>query len=101
MSLASHDEIYFRHDLRLTVRFDLFPVVQGVSHGGKALQAGDDHIVSSAGAVDDQQIAVFVPAAHNADMSIFWIEYQIAGLGLLPGDRGSSEAQSILYVSIS
>lgn len=71
------------------MRFILFPVIQGASNRGKALQAGDDHIVGSAGAVDDQQIAVFIPAAHNADMSIFWIEYQIAGLGLLPGDRGT------------
>ena len=85
----THGETSFRQELRLTVRFILFPVIQGAPNGGKALQAGDNHIVGSACAVDNQQIAVFVPAAHNTDMSIFWIEYQIAGLGLLPGDRGT------------
>ena len=55
----------------------------------KALQAGDDHIVGSAGAVDDQQIAVFVPAAYNANMGVLWIKHQITRLGLLPGDGGT------------
>ena len=88
-NIKSHGETSFRQELRLTVRFILFPVIQGMSNGGKALHAGDDHIVGSTGTVDDQQIAAFVPATHYADMSIFWIEYQIAGLGLLPGDRGT------------
>ena len=78
------------------MRFILYPVIQGASNGSKALQAGDDHIVGSAGAVDDQQIAVFVPAAHNTNMSIFWIKYQIAGLSLLPGD---SSTVSVLHMS--
>lgn len=38
---------------RLTVRFILFPVIQGASNGGKALKAGDDHIVGAEGTVDD------------------------------------------------
>lgn len=71
--MKTHGETSFRQELRLTVRFILFPVIQGASNGGKALQAGDDHIVGSAGTVDDQQIAVFIPATHNTNMSIFWI----------------------------
>ena len=91
-----HGETSFRQDLRLTVRFILCPVIQGASNGGKALQAGDDHIVGSAGAVNDQQIAVFIPAAHNANMGVLWIKHQIAGLGLLPGDGKISKMVSIL-----
>ena len=74
--------------MRLIVRFILCPVIQGASDRSKALQAGDDHIVGSAGAVDDQQIAVFVPAAYNANMGVLWIKHQITRLGLLPGDGG-------------
>ena len=71
--------------------WDLFllSVVHGTSDGGKALRTGDDHIVGSAGAVDDQQIAVFVPAAYNANMGVLWIKHQITRLGLLPGDGGT------------
>lgn len=71
------------------MRFDLFSVVQGASNGGKALQPGDDHIVGAAGTVDDEQIAVFISASHNANMGVPWIEYQITRLGLLPGDGGA------------
>lgn len=36
--------------------------------------------------MDNQQIAVFVPAANNADMRILWVKGQIAGLRLTPGN---------------
>ena len=88
-NIKSHGEPSFRQELRLTVRFILFPVIQGAPNRDKALQAGDDHIVSSAGAVDNQQIAVFVSAAHDANMRVLWIKHQITRLGLLPGDGGT------------
>ena len=47
------------------------------------------HIVVSAGAVDDEQIAALVPAAYNAHMGVLWIEYQIAGQRLVPSDGGA------------
>ena len=80
------------------MRFILFPVIQGASNGGKALQTGDHHIILTERTVDDEQVAVFVPAAHNTNMSIFRIEYQIAGLGLIPGDRGTV---GVLHTSTS
>ena len=39
--------------------------------------------------MDDQQIAVFIPAADDADMFIIVIKHQIAGNGLIPGDAGA------------
>ena len=59
------------------------------ANGCKALDAGDHHIVVSAGAVDDEQIAALVPAAYNAHMGVLWIEYQIAGQRLVPRDSGA------------
>ena len=69
------------------MRFILFPVIQGAPNRGKALQAGDDHIVGSTGAVDDQQIAVFIPAAYDSYMGVLWVKYQVAGLDLIPLER--------------
>ena len=54
--------------------------------GGKALLAGNDHIVISTGAVDDEQFAVCAPAANNAHMGIIRVEHQVAGLSVLPTD---------------
>lgn len=42
-----------------------------------------------------EQASVLVPAAHDADVGISWIEHQIAGDGLIPGDGG---AVSVLRV---
>lgn len=36
--------------------------------------------------MDDQEVPVFVPAAHDADVFIVWVKYQVAGKGLIPGD---------------
>lgn len=43
----------------------------------------------SAGAVDDEQISVGVPAAHNADMGIIWVKHKVSGQGLTPVYGGS------------
>ena len=59
------------------------------ANGCKALDAGDHHIVVSAGAVDDEQIAALIPAADDAHMGVLWIEYQIAGQRLVPRDSGA------------
>lgn len=72
---------------RLTVRFIFSAVVFRPSYGSKPGLPGNDHVVLSAGTVDDLDIAALVPAAHNANMGVLRVEYQIAGLGLGPRDR--------------
>ena len=55
-------------------------VVVGPCDGGEALQTSNDHIVIAAGAVDDQQLSIGIPAANDAYMGIIWIEHQVTGL---------------------
>ena len=73
--------------------------VKWPANGCKALDAGDHHIVVSAGAVDDEQFSVCVSAANNTHMGIIWVKRQVAGLSVLPTDistiavlHGSSSA---------
>lgn len=67
----------------------LLCVVHGASYGGKAAGASNDYIVIAAGAVDDQQLSVCVPAANDAHMGIIRVEHQVTGLGLIPRDGGT------------
>ena len=39
--------------------------------------------------MNDQQVSVFIPAAHDADVFILRIKYQVAGKGLIPGNIGA------------
>lgn len=71
----SHHEIHFS------------AVVVRPAYAGKPGLPGNNHIVLPAGTVDDLDIAALVPAAYNAHMGVRPVEYQIAGLGLGPGDR--------------
>ena len=41
----------------------------------EACRTGDHNAIRAAAAMDDQEIAVRVPAADNADMGIVWIEH--------------------------
>ena len=50
----------------------------------KAFRAGNHHIISTAGAMDDEQIAILIPPAHNAHMAIVRVKHQVAGLSLAP-----------------
>ena len=59
------------------------------ANGCKALDAGDHHIVVSAGAVDDEQIAALIPAAYDAHVGVLWVKYQIAGHRLIPRNGGT------------
>lgn len=52
----------------------------------KAALAGNDHIVHAAGAMDDLNIACRITAADDTNMTVVRVEYQIAGLSLLPCD---------------
>ena len=62
----------------------LFSVILRSGNGHKAACPGDDHIISTAGAVDHQQAAIFRPAADDADMGIVRVKHQVAGLGIRP-----------------
>ncbi len=70
------------------MRFILFPVIQGTSNGGKALQTGDHHIILTERTVDDEQVSTFISATYDPHMLVTGIEYQITWLGLIPRDRG-------------
>ena len=50
----------------------------------EACRAGDNNAICAAAAMDDQEIAVCVLAADNADVGIVWIEYKIARLRVAP-----------------
>lgn len=66
-------------------------------HCREARRTCDDHTVCAAAAMDDQEVAVRIAPADNADMGIAGIKHQIARLGLAPRNiraiavlRGSS-----------
>ena len=60
-----------------------------MSNGGKALQAGDHHIILAERTVDDEHVSAFISATYDSHMLIIGIEHQIAGLGLIPRDGGT------------
>lgn len=60
-----------------------------MSNGGKALQAGDHHIILAERTVDDELVSTFISATYDSHMLIIGIEHQIAGLGLIPRDGGT------------
>ena len=85
---ASHGETHFpAGNAPHRETFQLFRIVQRSAYGGKALLFRDDHVVVAVGAVDNQDIAVLVPAAHDANVGVLRVEYQIARLGLGPCNR--------------
>ena len=55
-------------------------------HARKTCRAGNNNAVCAAAAMDDQEIAVCVPAADDADMRIVRVEHQIARLRVAPCD---------------
>lgn len=61
-----------------------------MSNGGKALQAGDHHIILAERTVDDEHVSAFISATYDSHMLIIGIEHQIAGLGLIPRDGGTA-----------
>ena len=74
----SHREIYFS------------AIVVRPAYGGDPGLPGNNHVVLPADTVDDLDIAALVPAAHNANMGVPRVKYQVAGLGLGPGNGGCS-----------
>ncbi len=69
-----------------TYQRNLFDVVQGPPNKCKPLQTGNDHIVLAERAVDNEQLSVPIPAAHDTHMLVAWVEDQIPREGLVPGD---------------
>ena len=59
-------------------------VVVGPCDGGEALQTSNDHIVIAAGAVNDQQFSVCVPAAYDPHMTVARVKDKVAGERIVP-----------------
>lgn len=53
-------------------------------HGRETCRTRNNHAIRAAAAMDDQEIAVRVPAADDADVGIIGIEHQIARLRVDP-----------------
>ena len=62
----------------------LFAVVFRPANRCKASFSGHHHVVVSAGAVDDHNIAAAVKAADNADVAVLRIEHKVARLSVAP-----------------
>ena len=77
MGIASHREIHFS------------AVVVRPANGCKPGLPGNDHVVLPAGTIDDLDISALVPTAHDTNMGVLRVEYQVAGLGLGPGNGGA------------
>ena len=56
-----------------TYQRNLFDVVQGPPNKCKPLQTGNDHIVLAERAVDNEQLSVPIPAAHDTHMLVAWV----------------------------
>ena len=64
----------------------LLGVILRSGDGSKPLFPGNNHIVITAGTMDDEDIAVFIPTGDDSHMGVIRIEYQIAGKRVCPGD---------------
>lgn len=64
----------------------LFTVVFRLADCGKAACVGDCDTVDTCGAMDDLEIAVFIPAADYADVGIVRVKHKVARLGVIPRD---------------
>ena len=51
----------------------------------ESIPTGDNHIILAGGTVNDEQRSILVPAAHDADMLILRVKYQVSRHGLVPG----------------
>lgn len=56
-------------------------------YGGKPGLSGNDHVVLSAGTVDDLDIAALIPAANDSHVAVLGVEHQVSRLGLVPRNR--------------
>lgn len=72
---ARPEQEYLFSWIALPIPTDLFTVVFRPANRGKAAFPRHHHIVRSAGAVDDEQFTVCVPAANDANMGIIRIEH--------------------------
>ena len=70
--------------MRLTVRRISVCKAIWSGHNRKSCRAGNNNAVRAAAAMNDQEIAVCVLAAYDADMGIVRIEYKVARLRVAP-----------------
>ena len=66
-----------------------FGVVLRPPDRGKALFAGNDHIIITAGTVDHQQISVLVSAAYDPHMTVTRVENKVSGERIVSRDGGA------------
>ena len=64
----------------------LFAVIVGPRNCREPALSGNDHIVLAERAVDNEQLSVLIPAAHDTHVLVAWVEDQIPREGLVPGD---------------
>lgn len=67
----------------------LFAVENRSADRCKAVYTGDDHMVGAAGAMDNQEVPVLVPAAHDPNVYVVRVKHQVPGQGFRPGDGGT------------
>lgn len=80
----------FWNGSKIESHFDkLFAIKYRFRHAGKAGGASNDYVVGAAGTVDNQQIAIVIPVAHDAYVFILRVKHQISRLGLVPRDVGT------------
>ena len=61
----------------------LFGIIVRPGNRGKPLHPRDDHIVVPTGTVDDDQIAVLIPAAHDPNVFVTGINTRSSGCASL------------------
>ena len=71
-------------EMRLTVRCILVCKAVRPCNACEACRTGDNNAVRTATAMDDQEIAVRVLTADNADVGIIRIEHKVARLRVAP-----------------
>ena len=65
--------------------FSILRIVVRSAYGGKAALACDnDAVQAAAGTVDNEDVPVGVPAAHDPYMGVAWVKHQVAWDGLAP-----------------
>ena len=67
-------------------KLSILIVVRPCNTRKPALPSNDHSIETAAGAVDDLDVSVLVPASCNADMTVTGIDYKVSRFGLAPGD---------------
>ena len=72
-----------------TSAHELFAIVIWSCNRCKATTSGDNHVVGTAGAVNDQHVTALIKPTDDAHMGILRVKGEVAGDGLAPGNIGA------------